>query len=420
MTKIKRRQFVKGLAALPCIGSLPARASNFIQRGTPQKILHLRCVGGWDQSLIFDPKPNSALVAQQTGNSVQQISSTLSYGAHAARPEVDTFFSNQSTYSQIVNGIHCKAIEHDAALTSAYSDQLNIKLKRGSDRHFNLFSAYAAVNGPASLIPHMILGASHQKDALDSYTAILTDGFLNNINTGGMVNLISSSRHDLIRNFIANKLANYSITLGNHGIDAEKNNTAALSFARTSPTINALKTAIASSSASSGTTDRRIDLAKYFLENSLAQVATVDVGTRFDWDTHRQNDDQQNTAFNSLFASLNRLMSSLDSSSLKEDLVIIVSSELGRTPYKNSNNGKDHWPYSSALIWSPELGTSKTIGSTDDELRGNAIDLLTNQSDTDGSYIEFQNILAAIALKANVYIDEYSATAPTPLEALLL
>ena len=78
--------------------------------------------------------------------------------------------------------------------------------------------------------------------------------------------------------------------------------------------------------------------------------------TRFGWDTHEDNDDDQSPLWEGLFDGLNELMTLLDATpgqttpTLAGETMVVVMSEMGRTPKLNPANGKDHWPYTSILM----------------------------------------------------------------------
>ena len=50
-------------------------------------------------------------------------------------------------------------------------------------------------------------------------------------------------------------------------------------------------------------------------------------------------------------------------------------SEIGRTPLLNGGGGKDHWPYTCAMICGPGITGGRVIGAFDDYYYGEQIDL---------------------------------------------
>jgi uncharacterized protein (DUF1501 family) len=52
---------------------------------------------------------------------------------------------------------------------------------------------------------------------------------------------------------------------------------------------------------------------------------------------------------------------------LREKLVIVMQSEMGRTPDYNKGNGKDHWSVGSVMFLGPGIKGNRVIGATDEK-----------------------------------------------------
>ena len=52
---------------------------------------------------------------------------------------------------------------------------------------------------------------------------------------------------------------------------------------------------------------------------------------------------------------------------IRDKLVVVVQSEMGRTPNYNKGNGKDHWSIGSIMFMGPGIRGNRVIGATDDE-----------------------------------------------------
>ena len=59
---------------------------------------------------------------------------------------------------------------------------------------------------------------------------------------------------------------------------------------------------------------------------------------------------------------------------LREQLVVVVQSEMGRTPTYNNGNGKDHWSIGSIMFLGPGITGNRVIGATDEKQFGVAVD----------------------------------------------
>jgi uncharacterized protein (DUF1501 family) len=52
---------------------------------------------------------------------------------------------------------------------------------------------------------------------------------------------------------------------------------------------------------------------------------------------------------------------------IRDKLVIVVQSEMGRTPNYNNGNGKDHWSIGSAMFMGQGIRGNRVIGATDEK-----------------------------------------------------
>jgi hypothetical protein len=98
------------------------------------------------------------------------------------------------------------------------------------------------------------------------------------------------------------------------------------------------------------------------------------------WDSHQDNAGNQSRCYEHLFGRLSTLMAGLSATagpaggSLLDQTTVLVLSEMGRTPVENAAGGKDHWPYTSALLVGAGLDGGRVVGATDDSLVGLAVD----------------------------------------------
>jgi uncharacterized protein (DUF1501 family) len=131
------------------------------------------------------------------------------------------------------------------------------------------------------------------------------------------------------------------------------------------------------------------------------------------WDTHAQNDDSQSPLWEELFAGLLRLMVLLQetpgtqSASLADETLVVVLSEMGRTPLLNGLLGKDHWPYTSALLVGPNLTGDRVIGGFDPAFYGLPVDPGSGDTTDSGVVFSAEALGATLLSYAGVDPDEY-------------
>jgi hypothetical protein len=165
--------------------------------------------------------------------------------------------------------------------------------------------------------------------------------------------------------------------------------------------------------------DAQIDLSVEALARGLCHSVQIETG---DWDTHTNNA-EQGPLHDDFFGSLTRLVDALaaregstQGSKLLDETTIVVVSELGRTPRLNADQGKDHWPVTSALLVGSGL-KSRVVGASSDKLAGELVDLSTGAPDNNGKPILYSNFAAGVLELAGVDASEHITDAE-PLHAL--
>ena len=92
------------------------------------------------------------------------------------------------------------------------------------------------------------------------------------------------------------------------------------------------------------------------------------------FDSHANNDADQMKLIPEFLAGISYLLHRAESLQIREKLVVIIQSEMGRTPNYNSGNGKDHWSIGSILFLGPGIQGNRVLGATDEKQFGIGID----------------------------------------------
>ncbi len=103
---------------------------------------------------------------------------------------------------------------------------------------------------------------------------------------------------------------------------------------------------------------------------------------------------------------------------LAEETVVVVISEMGRTPLINGSLGKDHWPYTSVMLWGPGVRGDRVIGSFDLAQYGTRVDLATGDASDDGSFVG-PKVLGATLMVLGDVDPEAEGIADPPLSGLV-
>jgi uncharacterized protein (DUF1501 family) len=108
--------------------------------------------------------------------------------------------------------------------------------------------------------------------------------------------------------------------------------------------------------------------------------ANLDIGQ---FDSHANNDADQMKLIPEFLAGIAHLIRRAGELKIREHLVVVVQSEMGRTPSYNAGNGKDHWSIGSALFLGKGIQGNRVVGATDEKQFAVPIDPRTLRFDKD-------------------------------------
>jgi len=92
------------------------------------------------------------------------------------------------------------------------------------------------------------------------------------------------------------------------------------------------------------------------------------------FDSHANNDPDQMKLIPEFLAGIAYMIRRAGELKIREQLVVIVQSEMGRTPNYNAGNGKDHWSIGSIMFLGRGIKGNRVIGATDDQQFAVAVD----------------------------------------------
>src|SRR5437763_9503447 len=92
--------------------------------------------------------------------------------------------------------------------------------------------------------------------------------------------------------------------------------------------------------------------------------ANLDIGQ---FDSHANNDTDQMKLIPEFLAGIAYLVRRAGELKIRDQLVVVVQSEMGRTPTYNAGNGKDHWSIGSAMFLGRGIKGNRAFGATDEK-----------------------------------------------------
>ncbi|MCL2625945.1 MAG: DUF1501 domain-containing protein [Cystobacterineae bacterium] len=139
-------------------------------------------------------------------------------------------------------------------------------------------------------------------------------------------------------------------------------------LASTAITIDRLKTG-ASNTTGINTALQQADLALYGFSLGIAVSASISFAG-FGFDTHNANDSGQQLRLGHLFILIERILTQAEEMGLSNRLYVVVGSEFARSPFYNTDNGKDHWNATSLMVFGPEgkIRGGRVVGATESDL----------------------------------------------------
>ena len=106
------------------------------------------------------------------------------------------------------------------------------------------------------------------------------------------------------------------------------------------------------------------DIALAAFKAGVCISANLSIGQ---FDSHNNNDFDQMKLIPEFLAGIDDLLRKAETLKIRDKLVVIIQSEMGRTPNYNNGNGKDHWSIGSIMFLGPGVSGNRIIGATDEK-----------------------------------------------------
>jgi uncharacterized protein (DUF1501 family) len=115
------------------------------------------------------------------------------------------------------------------------------------------------------------------------------------------------------------------------------------------------------------------------------------------WDTHGDHDNRHSNALINLTRSVDYLWTKAESMGLADRLIVHLTSDVGRTPHYNANNGKDHWSVGSEIVMAKNAPwANRIVGASGETHRRIKINPSTLAIDSEGVYLRPKHVHAAL------------------------
>jgi uncharacterized protein (DUF1501 family) len=397
-----RRDVLKASAAAAACAAIPSALQRAgAQQAAPlapaaNKLIIVLASGGWDQSYVLDPKLGASGVDAPEGS--VQMFGNLPIMVHPSRPAVTSFFTRFAERACVINGLQVRSFVHPDCMKRVLTGS-------PSETTPDMGAIAAFERGRELPVPYLALGGqarSGQYAAVTGRTgttnqlAALVDEAAAYPSIGGFVPEVGLSPSDderaFVRSYLDASTARLAATRGQTGYNKRRVEDFAASLDR------AERLRAFARENGAGERDYTLDLgvqiplAVRALEQGLSCAALMQTNN---WDTH-ENNARQGTLHEGLFGALGLLVDTLESRALLDDTLVLVLSEMGRAPKLNADNGKDHWPVTSAMLLGAGVRGGQALGGTSDELDALALDLATGLPSEGGEQLQAGHLVAGV------------------------
>ncbi len=355
---MNRRDFIK-TAALAGVG-VTIGGSRTLHAAEPHAGPYF-CVfnanGGWDTTALMDPKGTPDINRQYTVDQILQTGS-ISYAPTAGfiAPGAMTneeFFGRYGSELLVVNGVDISVNNHSPCTRYMGSGKLD------SDRYpaFGALAAAAlAPDAPLSFLAlegYSATGSVIAKNSISDFPSLLT------LARADYVDYDSASRylHEGSVSAIDEALAQGDATLPGHRLaqrfirDAQTNSR---DLGWVEPFVP--------DSLPDDPLRRKVEVALAGFASGACCTATLGLSQ---FDSHANNDPDQMDLIPQLLRAVDHLMVRAEELGIRDQLVVVMQSEMGRTPWYNDNDsGKDHWSVGSMMFMGAGIDGGRVVGAT--------------------------------------------------------
>lgn len=422
--RIHRRQLLQGTAAaaagaaslgLPRLARADVAPANL-------KFLFVFNSGGWDPTRVFAPEFRNRNVDMELGAS-EETAGGISWVHHPARPAVTSFMEAWHTDLLVLNGLQVRSIAHEICTMIALT---------GDTSGFkpDMATVIASASGEQYTLPHLVLnGPSFPGDLGTAVARTGSQGQLEALLSGDIRSWTDVPVTELPRPYegtIDRYLARRAQARSDQGVSSLDQSLAG-DFRRSLTNAQGIKDfRYVMDFTTSDTLASQAQVAVDALSTGLSRCVSLGFAGNggLGWDSHADNDATQSSLFEALFTGLGQLVELLhatpgeSATTLAEETVLVVQSEMGRTPQLNGTNGKDHWPYTSLMMMGPGLTTNRVIGGFDDGYVGNLVDLASGETTDSGRTLSAEAVGAALLAMADIDPAEHISGAD-PLTGIL-
>jgi hypothetical protein len=158
---------------------------------------------------------------------------------------------------------------------------------------------------------------------------------------------------------------------------------------------------------------QQADIALAAFKGGVAVSANLSIGQ---FDSHNNNDADQMKLIPEFLAGVDHLMRRAEELGIREQMVVVIQSEMSRTPDYNKGDGKDHWSIGSIMFLGRGIRGNRVIGATDEKQFLVPLDPATLRTTEKDKGLRVRPEHVHLALRRLAGIEDHAFAKQYPLE----
>ena len=320
--------------------------------------------GGWDTTYLMDPKGIDGI------NRLYREGDILTRGAHKYAPtaaHIQGGMSNEDFYTQfgdellVLNGLDYSVNNHSPGARYMATGKLD------SMAYPTFAALVAACQGPACPLSFLTFGNYSATGNLVAMSRVPYIPSLRNLANADSIN--GNERSPYHDRFALDRIEQaLQVQIESRGSQPR--------LPRAEHAENMLYAAQTNSRALERVTpfipttiprerlSQQADIALASFKAGVCVSANLSIGQ---FDSHANNDVDQMKLLPEFLAGIRYTIRRAEELRIRDKLVVIIQSEMGRTPTYNNGNGKDHWSIGSIMFLGRGIRGNRVLGATDEK-----------------------------------------------------
>jgi len=324
----------------------------------------LNASGGWDTTYLMDPKGNGGI------NRLYEEGEILTEGSHRLAPtakHIDQGRSNEGFFAKYgselltIKGLDYSINNHSPCSRYMATGKLD------SLAYPTFAALVAACKGPECPLSFLTFGNYSSTGNLVPMSRV---PYLNSLsglaNADGVHGVAGSPYHDtFVIDRIEQALKSQQDARQNTARLPRRKRAQSMLYAAqfNSKALQRVAPYISKERAK-GRLPQQAEIALAAFKAGVCVSANLSIGQ---FDSHANNDRDQMRLIPEFLAGIDELLRRAEELQIREKLVVVIQSEMGRRPVYNKGNGKDHWSIGSAMFMGHGIQGNRVIGATDEE-----------------------------------------------------